>query len=241
MVKCEICESNNIIKENELFVCQNCNCKYTMEQMQELFKKSDNETQEENKLLEKNPIQKKSILKSFIKIIIATTLIITTIFLATTIIDNKTKNQNSNSKTTQTNQTLPKPYLQYHVTIDKAIQEYKNPTIFGNGNITLTIKGNVYNTGTVTTLEITAIIIIKNESQKQSIKRIIQQYASYDFEFIFEIGKESATQYKITVKDSTGQVEENKGGGPIDIFAGTTPPLKICVGYGRETILLNLK
>ncbi|MBQ1977431.1 MAG: hypothetical protein II225_01645 [Ruminococcus sp.] len=37
-IVCDMCESTDFIKENDLFVCQVCGCKYPMEEAKKLLR-----------------------------------------------------------------------------------------------------------------------------------------------------------------------------------------------------------
>lgn len=39
-LQCKICESQNLIKENEYIVCQECGCKYSIDEAKDLLKGS---------------------------------------------------------------------------------------------------------------------------------------------------------------------------------------------------------
>lgn len=40
-IVCEICEGNDFIKENGVFICQGCGCKYSAEEVKSMLQISD--------------------------------------------------------------------------------------------------------------------------------------------------------------------------------------------------------
>lgn len=52
MIKCEVCGGNDIIKQDDMFVCQSCGCKYSVEDMRKMLGNSAN-VQSNNKDMER--------------------------------------------------------------------------------------------------------------------------------------------------------------------------------------------
>lgn len=50
MIHCEICESNDIVKQEGLFVCQNCGAKYSLEEIKKITNSSSNVLNDQNKI-----------------------------------------------------------------------------------------------------------------------------------------------------------------------------------------------
>lgn len=48
-IVCEMCESTDFIKMDGLFVCQECGCKYSMEEAKKMMKEIDDEANQQNK------------------------------------------------------------------------------------------------------------------------------------------------------------------------------------------------
>lgn len=53
-LKCELCGSENIIKQDDVFVCQDCGCKYSLEQAKKIMSASSVNTASEQKSISNN-------------------------------------------------------------------------------------------------------------------------------------------------------------------------------------------